>query len=108
MPDSLTPGVQAIRQQLTGRWRRVTASSSSVPYPDEISFAPNGLYHGTRGEDGRDFTVWDVGRTDILSDHEIRISTANDKEIVYRFHLAADDLTITDAESAELTYRRIG
>lgn len=107
MADSNQPGVAAIRRQLTGRWRQNHASGGPSAYPDEIAFEANGLYKGSKGADGRDFTIWDVGRTEILSAHELKISTATDREIVYTFHLAGDELTITDAEGTRLRYSRV-
>ena len=96
-----------IRRRLTGRWRRVPGPGGSVPYPDEITFAPNGLYRGVRGANGAEFTIWDVGRSEVLAADRIRISTANDEEIEYRFELAGDELRFPAAEGSPVAFRRM-
>lgn len=108
MPKPVPSDPARIQAALVGPWRKRSASNTAVPYPDEITFAANGLYRGTKGDTGADFTTWDAGRAHVLSASKIKLSTATDKEIVYVFTLAGDTLTFTDPDGGTVEYRRAG
>jgi hypothetical protein len=67
-----------------------------------------GIYAGHKGELGTDFTLWDSGTYRILSENKIKISTANDAEIVYSFSYSNENDTITfsDDNNCQFQYRR--
>lgn len=83
-----------------------TAECSDI-YPDEIELFESGTYEGRKGEAGGEFTLWDAGEYEVLSEDRIKISTANDAEIVYRFAISHDRLTFVDEDGCEFKYRRV-
>jgi hypothetical protein len=89
---------------IEGRWRKATATPCSARYPEELEFDGRGIYTG-RGNG--DFVVWDAGGWEMLDDGRVRISTANDAEVPYRFTLVGDRLTFHDPEGCEFAYRRV-
>jgi len=94
------------QKALLGRWRKTTRSSGDEMYPDEIEFTDRGIYFG-RKEPG-EFTLWDSGGYEALPAGKVRISTANDAEIVYRFTVEDEVLTFTDEKGSRFQYRREG
>lgn len=94
------------KKVLIGRWRKTTRSPGDEIYPNEIDFTDRGVYFGTK-EPG-EFTLWDSGGYEALPAGRVRISTANDAEIVYRFSVEDDVLTFTDEKGSRFQYRREG
>jgi hypothetical protein len=93
-----------IRQQLEGRWSKTAAQPCSETYPSQLEFLANGTYRGRKGSG--EFTVWDAGSWEIVDQSQIKISTANDAVIAYRYSLGAGTLTFIDDEGCEFSYRR--
>lgn len=91
--------------RLVGTWSRVEPERTSAPYPEGIEFKARGVYFARKGE-RQSFSLWDSGGYSILGSGRIRISTASDAEIVYRFSISGDRLTIWTEEGA-LVYERI-
>ncbi len=94
---------------LAGRWKRQGARSSrsgDAAYPDVLEFKPNNLYTGTPASPG-DYVVWDVGRYQVEDADRVKLSTANDAEISYKFKLTGDDLTVEDGQGVQLHYKRV-
>jgi len=98
--------VARAEKSLVGRWRKITTSKCSGIYPHDLEFRRQGLYTGLKGEGRREFTLWDAGEYRVLSEDEIRISTANDALITYRFTMSGDTLTFVDKDGCEFKYRR--
>lgn len=92
-------------QKLQGTWLRGTVSQGSDDYPDRIEFKEKGLYFGKKKEPNT-FTCWDVGTYEVVSDNEVRISTANDAVITYQFTMSGDTLRFVDAQGQALEYCR--
>lgn len=90
---------------LVGSWVKTTRSECSAVYPDRLRFAENGLYAGERDPPGS-FTLWDTGTWEISGAEQVRISTANDAVISYRFRLSGDTLRFVDPDGCEFEYRR--
>lgn len=67
----------------------------------------NGIYYGSKGENKNEFTIWDAGSYEIISDTKIKISTANDKEIIYNFSTYDNLLNFVDEEDCHIQYKRI-
>lgn len=91
--------------QIVGTWRKTTDDPCAARYPDELEFTDRGVYTG-RAAGG--LPLWDAGGYEVLEGGRVRISTANDAEIPYRFSLAGDTLTFTDPEGCRFGYRRAG
>lgn len=94
------------RKALIGRWRRTGRSPGDDLYPDTIEFTDRGVYFGAK-EPG-EFTLWDSGGYEALPASKVRISTANDAEILYPFKVEDDVLTFTDEKGTRIQYRREG
>lgn len=90
---------------IVGRWRTVTDDPCGGRYPDVLEFRDRGVYTG-QSQSG--FTLWDAGSYEPAQDGSIRISTANDAMIPYRYTLSGDALTFRDPEGCEFAYRREG
>jgi hypothetical protein len=99
-------GLEALRTGLIGLWIKVTKIKCCKLYPDELEFRQHDLYSGRKGEALREFTLWDSGEYQILSERWLKISTANDAEIAYRFTLSGDVLTFIDKSGCRFRYHR--
>lgn len=90
---------------LTGAWHKLTASRCSELYPDHLIFQDNGIYFGRRDPPGT-FTAWDAGKYEVVGSDQVRLSTANDAILPYRYSLDGDMLTFEDEESCSFRYQR--
>lgn len=85
---------------------KLTTTRCSETYPDELEFLESGIYVGRKGETANKFTLWDAGEYEVLSEDQVRISTANDEEIVYRFAISGATLKFVDEDECEFQYRQ--
>jgi hypothetical protein len=90
---------------LTGEWQKTTACSCDELYPDHLIFQDNGIYFGRRDPPGS-FTTWDAGKYEVVGPEQVRLSTANDAIIPYRYSLIGDELTFEDGEKCVFRYQR--
>jgi hypothetical protein len=74
-------------------------------YPESIEFLADGTYRGAGGKPGS-FTLWDVGSYEPSGLSAVRISTANDAVVSYRFSIAKDLLSFEDTAGCRFRYRR--
>ena len=93
------------RAALTGRWTKTTASACADGYPDDLEFRDPNLYSGRKHGGG--FTLWDAGTWEVADALHVKISTANDAVVRYRFTRAGDVLAFVDAQGCEVSYRRV-
>lgn len=91
---------------LVGRWRKVSSDRCAEAYPDELELRPDGTYGGTKDPSSPLQSLWDVGTYELLEPHQVRLSTANDAEIVYRVAASGDTLTLIDPGGCRFEYRR--
>jgi len=100
---------------IIGKWSKISfsSSSSSSPqsdcssiYPDDLEFKNGGIYRGFKGINKNEFTVWDAGSYEILSTEQIKISTANDAEIVYTFSIKNNTLNFLDKNKCQFQYQK--
>jgi hypothetical protein len=91
---------------LEGNWEKITHSPCSQTYPDTLQFGQGGLYTGHQHDPGA-FTLWDAGTFQVAGPGQIRISTANDAIISYKFSLRDNELTFTDPGGCAYKYRRV-
>ncbi|MBI5328605.1 MAG: hypothetical protein HZB80_10020 [Deltaproteobacteria bacterium] len=92
--------------QLIGDWEKITRSACSQIYPDSIQFQEGGLYFGQKDLPCM-FTQWDVGTYEIVGPNQIKISTANDAIIAYKFSISNDILTFVDPDGCEFKYQKV-
>jgi hypothetical protein len=91
---------------LVGTWQKATTATCSQPYPDKLELLSDQRYRG-QPSPGQEFTLWDVGEYQVISDREIKISTANDAMPTYQYMLNGDRLTFLDSNSCEFDYQRL-
>lgn len=103
-----TPGEAMSEQtpQLVGNWEKITVSACSQVYPDSIQFQKGGLYYGQKEPPGT-FTQWDVGTYVVVDPKHIKISTANDAIVTYKFSILNDVLTFVDPDKCDFQYRSV-
>ena len=92
---------------LVGRWRKFTASKCSEMYPVDLEFREGGTYQGGLGQGTQPVVFWDSGEYELLAANQVKISTANDGEIKYRFSIAHGALTFVDPDGCEFQYERV-
>lgn len=93
--------------RLVGAWQRSSAAPCAAQYPAHWQVEANGLYSGQTEPPG-EFTLWDSGTWRVKAPGELALSVANDEVIPYRYTLAGDVLSITDAQGCRFDYRRSG
>ena len=96
------------KKDLVGKWRKVTTTKCSDYYPDHLEFLDKNIYFGLKENNEVGGTLWDSGGYKIVSDSHIRISTANDEQIIYDFSISNTALTFIDKDGCELEYVRVG
>jgi hypothetical protein len=105
-PAGADGGRDPIVDPIVGRWRKRWQDPDAAPYPDELQFSPDGLYHGTRGAGGASFTVWDAGTYDVIGRSGVRLSTANDQNVTYSYAIDGDEMTFIDPQGKRVCYGR--
>lgn len=101
-PDKQAPIDPAV--DIVGTW--VRQESDEAPYPDEITFDPDGIYSGKKAPGSPVASKLDVGVFDRLDETSIRMSTATDRDETFALDVSADDLKLVDEEGKELSYKR--
>ena len=89
---------------LTGTWTRVDSPDCARSYPDEIEFR-TATYLARKGAE-QGFVVWDAGGVEIVDPHTVKIDTATDEQVLYRFAIDGDVLAFTDPAGCTFRYRR--
>ena len=92
--------------EIIGKWTKISNLECSRMYPDELEFNEKGIYRGFKGLDKNKFILWDVGSYEILSDYQIKISTANDELIVYTFSIKDNILNFLDNNNCQFKYQK--
>ena len=91
---------------LVGRWKKLPGEGGTSWYPDTLEFRADGTYRGAGPEPGS-FVLWDAGAYQPTGSSEVRIATANDAVVTYRYTLAGDNLEFEDSSGCRMLYRRI-
>ncbi|MDZ4719872.1 MAG: hypothetical protein SH847_15590 [Roseiflexaceae bacterium] len=93
------------RDQLVGRWRRVTSAACAELYPAEIEFFES-TFLAHKGPQQR-FITWDAGSYRINPDGTATLSTATDELIAYTMRLAKTQVHFVAPDGCTFTYERI-
>lgn len=93
-------------KNIVATWTKIQASCNEK-YPDKLEFFNNGLYRGSIGNNDNEFTIWDAGNYEIISDSKIKISTANDEVIMYSYLINDNILNFVDREGCEIRYKKM-
>ena len=91
---------------LVGKWKKVSTAQCDKAYPNEIEFFERPRYLAKKGP-GQGFIYWDAGGYEVVGKNEVKISTATDAQILYRFSLSGDLLTFVDSDGCEFQYRLV-
>jgi hypothetical protein len=91
---------------LVGTWRKIDAPECAGRYPHEIEFR-EATYLARKGP-GQGFIVWDAGGYVIVGPDTIKIDTASDEQVVYRFAETEDTVRFVDTAGCEFRYGRLG
>ena len=97
-------GKRKKHQDIVGTW--VRAQSDDTPYPDEITFAPDGIYSGKMAPGSRSASKLDVGVFDRIDEKSIRMSTSTDRDETFALDVSGEDLKLVDEAGQELAYKR--
>lgn len=89
-----------------GTWRKEPGAACASTYPDTLDIRANDLYFGRNDTPGT-FAVWDSGTFEVLDAEQVRVSTANDARILYRYRFQAGALEFRDESGCQFRYRRI-
>ena len=95
-----------ININLIGIWKKVIVSICNEKYPEILEFHQNGTYLGKKEQTGN-FSFWDAGEFQIISSTQIKISTANDAEIIYDYSISGNGLTFEDNDNCKFQYQRM-
>ncbi len=96
---------EQLRRLFIGVWRKVSNTTCSRIYPDRLEFDARGTYAGRKSGE-LEFSFWDSGGFELLTETQVKISTANDAEIVYEYSLSKTELVFTDQHGCVIHYRR--
>ena len=102
-PDDL-PEPEKPAEDIVGTW--VRQEPDAAPYPDEITFDPDGIYSGRKAAGSAVASKLDAGVFDRIDKTSIRMSTATDRDETFALDVSADDLKLVDEEGKELSYKR--
>ncbi|MGC5172133.1 hypothetical protein ACLQ2Q_15935 [Microbacterium sp. DT81.1] len=91
-------------EDLVGTWFR--EERDDAPYPDELTFEADGIYHGKMAPGSRTASKLDVGVFDRIDEKSIRMSTATDRDETFSLDASADRLNLTDEDGTKLAYTR--
>ncbi|HSF49986.1 MAG TPA: hypothetical protein VLA74_04420 [Nitrososphaeraceae archaeon] len=91
---------------IIGKWTKITNSECSNLYPDNLEFKERGIYRGFKGLDKKEFTIWDAGSYEIIDNNQMKISTANDAEILYNFSIHDNTLEFLDENRCKFRYQK--
>ena len=91
--------------RLVGRWTKLPNDACAERYPAEIEFR-EATYLARKGP-GQGFIIWDAGMWELAGPDQMRIGTATDELVEYRYTLENDDLTFVDSAGCTFRYRRV-
>lgn len=103
-PARRKPAEPAGDEDLVGTWFR--EERDEAPYPDELTFEADGIYHGKMAPGRRTASKLDVGVFDRIDETSIRMSTATDRDETFSLDASPDRLKLTDEEGTKLSYKR--
>src|SRR4029077_19566570 len=97
--------VEEMSISLVGKWKKVSTADCDASYPHEIEFFERPRYLARKGP-GQGFISWDAGTYEVIDENQVKISTATDEQVLYRFSLSGDVVTFVDKSGCEFRYQR--
>ncbi len=92
-------------EDIVGTWIR--EERDEAPYPDELTFEADGIFHGKKAPGSPTASKLDVGVFEKIDETSLRMSTATDREETFALDVSADQLKLVDERGKELSYKRI-
>ena len=89
---------------IVGTW--IGEERDEGPYPDELTFAADGIYSGKKAPGSPIASKLDVGVFDRIDETSIRMSTATDRDETSSLDVSEDQLKLVDEHGNELSYKR--
>jgi hypothetical protein len=92
-----------------GNWLKIHHTECSRRYPARLEFRENGVYL-VHLEDSTtmEHPIWDGGEYEIISEDQIKISTANDAKLIYNFSISESEgrriLIFLDSQECKFQY----
>ncbi len=104
-PKTLDDEVEEMSISLVGKWKKISAADCDANYPHEIEFFDRPRYLAKKGP-GQEFIWWDAGTYEVVDENQVKISTATDEQVLYRFSLSGDIVTFVDQNGCDFRYQR--
>ena len=94
--------------ELTGRWRKVSSSECSAPYPELLELEAGGRYSGWNEAPSAFHPIWDRGGWEPAGPDRLWITLANDARREYAVILAGEGnaVTFVDGDGCRIEYAR--
>jgi hypothetical protein len=90
--------------EVAGRWRKVSRSECSAPYPEVLELEPGGRYTGWNETPSAYHPLWDRGGWELAGPGRLRISLANDAMREYAYERTSDVLVFDDGDGCRIEY----
>jgi hypothetical protein len=91
---------------VAGRWRKVSSSECSAPYPELLELEAGGRYTGSMVAPSAHHPIWDRGGWKPAGPGRLRISLANDAEREYEVSREGGSLVFVAADGCRIEYAR--
>ncbi|MDQ3968601.1 MAG: hypothetical protein M3275_09425 [Thermoproteota archaeon] len=95
---------------ILGNWLKIHHTECSRRYPARLEFRENGVYlvHLEDDDTEKEHPIWDGGEYEIISEDQIKISTANDAKLIYNFSVSKSEggrmLIFLDSHGCKFRY----
>jgi hypothetical protein len=90
--------------EVAGRWRKVSRSDCSAPYPELLELEPGGRYTGWNEAPSAYHPLWDRGGWEPTGPDRLKISLANDAVREYGVERVGDALVFDDGDGCLIEY----
>ena len=91
---------------VAGRWRKVSSSECSAPYPELLELEAGGRYTGSMVAPSPHHPIWDRGGWEVTGPGRLRISLANDAEREYQVTRQGESLVFVAGDGCRIEYAR--
>jgi hypothetical protein len=100
-------------KMILGNWIKIHHTECSRRYPARLEFRENGVYlvYLEDNDTTKERPLWDGGEYEIISESQIRISTANDAKLTYNFSISKSGggrtLIFLDSQGCKFLYSAV-
>ena len=94
------------RSTLVGTWQKLSGDPCGKMYPNQIEFRDDGVYLVPMQKD--EFWQWQSGDFEMMEEGVIRMQTANDAMLPYRYSISENRvLTFWDQDGCKVSYQQL-